>query len=462
MKNHEFTAIILASGESKRFKSGNKLKTIFNGKPLIEHTMDEIKKSGRFDEIIIVSARDDILNLGENYGFKSIMNLSSSEGISSSIRLGVSNSNGEFMFFVADQPFINANLINKLLDEFDGNSIIVPSVHGEFKNPVIFPRAFKSDLLNLKGDVGGKSVIKANMNKVKKVEIEGERYFKDIDTIEDYFNLEKIVIVRGGGDIATGIIQKLFRAGFKVLVLEIEKPSCIRRTVSLCECMYGDEAYVEDMVSKKIINLEEAWAAWDKGKIPVLNDETLASLKRIRPFALVDAILAKRNLGTNKDMAPITIGVGPGFSAGEDVDVVIETNRGHDLGRLIFDGKAKENTGIPGDISGFSTERVIYSNAKGIFMPLRKIGDIVKKGDAIGKITEGDSNLEIVKSKIDGVLRGIIREGYLVPINFKIADVDPRILEAKNCFTISDKARCIGGAVLEAILFLERRKFHEK
>ena len=454
---YEFTAIILASGASNRFKFGNKLTYKYRGKDIIEHTMDNIIKSERFKEILVVSSYDEILDLAKTKRLKPIKNELSEEGISSSIRLGVLNSDDNYMFFVGDQPNIDEKLVVKLIDEFDGESIIVPTFKGEHKNPVIFPHEYKQSLLDLKGDIGGRKLIKENEHRVKKIEIDYEDYFKDIDTIEDFYEMEKIVIVRGAGDIATGIIQKLWRAGFKVLALEIKNPSSIRRSVSLGQCMYDDQISLEDMVSKKISKLEESWEVWNEGKIPVLNDEDCICLKKIKPFALVDAILAKKNLGTNPSMAPITIGVGPGFCAPQDVDVVIETNRGHDLGRLIFDGEAEENTGIPGSILGVSEDRVVYSESKGIFKSRKQIGDLVKKGEIIGQISN-----EMVKSKIDGVLRGVVQDGYFVNPNFKIADVDPRVSERKNCFTISDKARCIGGAVLEAILYLERRKFHEK
>lgn len=459
---HEFTAIILASGASTRFKFGNKLTFKFGDKSVIEHTMDKIKSCGRFKEIIVVSCYDEILQLGKNKGFIPIKNINDNEGIASSIKLGVLNSHNNYMFFVGDQPFIDEDLINKLLDEFDDENIIVPTFNNEYKNPVIFPYEFRDELLNLKGDIGGKAIINNNEDRVKKVEIQVEKSFKDIDTIEDYYKMEKIILVRGAGDVATGIIQKLWRAGFKILVLDKKLPSSIRRSVSLGQCMYDGEASVEDMVSKRIHDVEEAYEAWNEMKIPVLDDEKGESIAKIKPMVLVDAILAKKNLGTNRDMAPITIGVGPGFSAPEDVDVVVETNRGHDLGRLIFNGEAEKNTGIPGVIAGVSKDRVIYSNSEGVFKPLKKIGDLVKKDEIIGEILEKNQTKSSVKSKIEGVLRGVIQEGYAVKEDFKIADVDPRISEVKNCFTISDKARSIGGAVLEAVLYLERRNLREK
>lgn len=264
---------------------------------------------------------------------------------------------------------------------------------------------------------------------------------------------ENIVIVRGGGDIATGTIQKLYRSGFKVIVLEIEKPSAIRRAVSFCEAIYEKEITIEECTAKLCINEEDIYKCWKENKIPIVVDPKGESIKKFKPTVVVDGILAKKNCGTNREMSPITIGLGPGFTTGVDVDVVIETMRGHNLGRLIFQGKPMENTGIPGIIGGVGKERVIYSQNSGTIRNICKIGDSVKKDQVIAKI----DNCNVLAS-IDGVLRGIIRDGYRVNENFKIADIDPRKEEIKNCFTISDKARTIGGSVLEAILYLKNKR----
>ena len=206
---------------------------------------------------------------------------------------------------------------------------------------------------------------------------------------------KQLVIVRGGGDIATGTIHKLCRCGYPVLVLE-----------------------------------------------------------KVRPWALVDAILAKKNLGTTRDMADKTIGLGPGFTAGQDVDLVIETMRGHNLGRIIGNGSAAPNTGIPGIIGGYGAERVIHAPAKGIFFGKALIGDMVVQGQAIGVIVTGQGEVT-VEASLTGLLRGIIKDGYPVVEGFKIADIDPRKSEYENCFTISDKARCIAGSVVEGLQMLE-------
>ncbi|WP_434796444.1 selenium-dependent molybdenum cofactor biosynthesis protein YqeB [Terrisporobacter vanillatitrophus] len=263
-----------------------------------------------------------------------------------------------------------------------------------------------------------------------------------------------IIVIRGGGDIATGTIHKLHRCGFKVVILEIENPSAIRRSVCFSEAVYENKIVVENVVCEKANNLEELYSILDRNNIPVIIDPSGKYIEKLKPLALVDAILAKKNLGTKKDMAPITIGLGPGFCAGEDVNIVIETMRGHDLGRIIEKGYAIANTGIPGSVKGVSKDRVIYSPSAGIISNMKEIGDIVKKGEVIAIISNTkNETLTEVKTTIDGVLRGIIRDKSKIKERLKIADIDPRIEEIKNSHTISDKARTIAGGVLEAILY---------
>lgn len=266
-------------------------------------------------------------------------------------------------------------------------------------------------------------------------------------------NKDDIVVVRGGGDIASGAIQKLYRSGFKVLVLETETPSAIRRKVAFCEAVYEKEIEIEGIKARLVANDEEIQDCWDSDVLPVMIDSRGKVIERLKPLAVVDGILAKQNFGTKRSMAPITIALGPGFSAPEDVDIVIETMRGHNLGRIIEEGRASENTGVPGIIAGVGIERVIYSDYSGVITNIEKIGNVVEKGDVIAVV--GDNE---IYASISGVLRGIIRDGYKVKKGLKIADIDPRISEKDNCFTISDKARNIGGAVLESILYLKKKK----
>ena len=292
-----------------------------------------------------------------------------------------------------------------------------------------------------------------------------------------------LVIVRGAGDISTGTIHRLFRAGFELLVLEAEKPSAIRRKVAFSEAVYDGRATVEGALAVRIGSAEEAARCRADGHIPLIVDPEGDSIALLKPDVVVDAILAKRNLGTRMDMAPLTIGLGPGFEAGRDVHFVIETMRGHDLGRIISKGSAAPNTGIPGTVGGYGRERVIRAPGAGIFRDGKDIGSFVRAGEVIGRIevpgsatgavgttgaevpgsgmgAVGTTGAEVpgsgmetveVRTVLTGVLRGIIRDGYPVTEGFKLADVDPRREEQKNCFTISDKARCIAGSVLELV-----------
>lgn len=268
---------------------------------------------------------------------------------------------------------------------------------------------------------------------------------------------KQLIVVRGAGDIATGTIHKLHRCGYPVLVLETGFPSAIRRCVAFSEAVYDGRAEVEGVTCVKCAGYQEACSVLEQGDVPVLIDETCRVLLEVRPWALVDAILAKKNMGTTREMADKTIGLGPGFTAGQDVDLVIETIRGHNLGRIIGNGSAQPNTGVPGVVGGFGKERVIHSLAKGIFFGKAMIGDMVDQGQRIGTIVTGQGEVA-VEASITGLLRGIIKDGYPVVRGFKIADIDPRKSEYENCFTISDKARCIGGSVLEGLQMLEQKQ----
>lgn len=261
-----------------------------------------------------------------------------------------------------------------------------------------------------------------------------------------------LVVVRGGGDLASGIVHRLYKSGFKIVVLEIEKPMCIRRTVSFSEAIYSGEVEVEGIKGKLARSIDEIWDIIEGGSVPVYIDPNGESIDILGPLAVVDAIIAKVNLGTNRGMAPITIGVGPGFEAGVDVDLVIESKRGHNLGKVIYRGSASPNTGIPGTTLGYREERVLRAPTNGILKSNYSIGDKVNKGDIICYV----GGMEVV-AEIGGILRGILKEGLYATNGLKIGDIDPRG-EIENTFTISDKARAIGGGVLEAILYWQQKE----
>ena len=256
------------------------------------------------------------------------------------------------------------------------------------------------------------------------------------------------VVIRGSGDIATGIAVRLHHCGYKVIMTDITLPTMIRCTVSFGQCLYGEPSTVEGITATKAETLEEVTSILAKQQIPVIIDADLSLTKALNANYLVDAILAKSNLGTNKNMAPITIALGPGFEAGKDCHAVIETSRGHYLGRVIYTGCTLPNSGIPGNIAGYTYERVVRSPCAGKVQRFSDIGDIVKQGDMIAEVDSSP-----VYAPLSGMVRGLINDGLSVENDFKIADIDPRG-EKADYTTVSDKARAIGGSVLEAMLHL--------
>ena len=254
------------------------------------------------------------------------------------------------------------------------------------------------------------------------------------------------VLIKGAGDLATGVAARLWRSGFPVVMTELARPLTIRRTVAFAEAVYTGEAKVEEITARCVPDLGNIKLVWQAHVIPIVtgcNEECVAAVK---PTVLVDAILAKRNTGTRLTDAPFVVGLGPGFVVGQDVHAVVETNRGHYLGRVLWSGSAQPDTGVPGDIAGFGRERVIYAPADGLFEHQLDIGAVVNAGDVVGRVGQAP-----VPAPIAGVLRGLIHDGVPVQTGLKIGDVDPRAAP-DHCCTISDKALAIGGGVLEAIL----------
>jgi len=255
------------------------------------------------------------------------------------------------------------------------------------------------------------------------------------------------ILIRGAGEMATGIACRLHNSGFRrLLMTEIEQPLAVRRLVSFSEAVHERAWTVEGVRAVRIEEPNQVHGRWSEGQIPVLVDPDNESRIAVKPDVLVDSILAKINLGTGIDDAPLVVGVGPGFFAGSDVHCVVETNRGHDLGRVIREGGAAPNTGVPGDIGGHSELRVIRATRGGVFQSHATIGVSVRAGQVVGQVDGEDATVAL-----NGVLRGLIRPGTPVRQGEKLGDVDPRG-KVSYCSTISDKARAIGGSVLEAIL----------
>ena len=257
-----------------------------------------------------------------------------------------------------------------------------------------------------------------------------------------------LILIKGAGDIATGIAVRLKNAGMQVVMTEIAIPTTVRRSVAFSRAVYEGSAVVENITARLVLDFAQIPAVLQQDEIPVLIDPRCEVLKSIHFDAVVDSILAKKNLPTHPIQAPVVIGVGPGFSVPQDCHCVIETQRGHDLGRCIYQGCAAKNTGIPGEIGGYTVERLLRAPCDGIFHPILAIGDIVKAGQTVAMVDD-----QPVTAQIDGIVRGLLQDNVPVKAGMKSGDIDPRGCY-EHCFTVSDKARAVGGGVLEAILHL--------
>lgn len=255
------------------------------------------------------------------------------------------------------------------------------------------------------------------------------------------------VLIKGAGDLATGIAWRLHRAGFKVIMTEIAQPLTVRLTVAYSNAVYHDEVEIEGIKGKLVNSYLQAKEVLAQDKIAVIIDEQAQIKQEFKPDVIIDAIMAKRNLNTTINEAPVVIAIGPGFVAGKDCHYVVETKRGHFLGKVIEAGSAIENTGIPGNIGGYTTERIIRANGEGIFKSVAKIGDFVETGDIVAYVDKRP-----VKALISGIVRGMLHDNILVTDKMKCGDIDPRA-EKSHCFSISDKSRAIGGGALEAVLY---------
>lgn len=259
--------------------------------------------------------------------------------------------------------------------------------------------------------------------------------------------LSPMVLIKSAGEMASAIAWRLHRAGIRrICMLDLERPLCVRREVSFCTALESGSARVEGVQAVAACGRADIDAAWADEKIAIVRTGDWPRVTGLAPDIVIDAILAKRNLGTRRSDAPLVIALGPGFEVGKDCDLVIETNRGHNLGRILESGCAEPNTSIPGDIAGYTKERVLRAPSAGVFQTGLEIGDLVQKGQQVGRV-DGHP----VVSTIDGILRGLIRDGTQVREGLKLGDVDPRG-KREFCFTISDKARAISGSVLEGVM----------
>ncbi|HEY7162937.1 MAG TPA: selenium-dependent molybdenum cofactor biosynthesis protein YqeB [Candidatus Binatia bacterium] len=264
------------------------------------------------------------------------------------------------------------------------------------------------------------------------------------------------VLIRGAGEMASGIALRLRQCHMLVVMTEVAMPTAVRRTVAFAEAIYEGVQDLEGVRAFKVCTSSDVEDAWSNGVIPLLVDPGAEIKDAIRPDVVVDAIMAKKATDTCIADAPLVVGVGPGFTAGENVHAVVESNRGYDLGKVIWQGSAEPYTGVPATVAGHAQARVFRTPAAGRFKALRQIGDVVEKGETVAHV-----NGVSIDAQIDGLIRGMLRDGIDVSAGVKAGDIDPR-RERGYCYSVSDKARAIGGGVLEAILhfFYDPRALH--
>jgi xanthine dehydrogenase accessory factor len=268
------------------------------------------------------------------------------------------------------------------------------------------------------------------------------------------FSLDMCVLIRGGGEMASGIAHRLHQCHMRVLITEIATPTAVRRTVAFAEAIYRGCHAVEGVKSCRVSTVDEAKKLWDVGIIPIFVDPGATVGREVKPAVIVDAIMAKKAGNTAISDAPLVVGIGPGFIVGENAHAVVESNRGYHLGRVIWHGAAEPDTGVPAPVAGYTATRVLRAPRNGLFRAIRDVGDIVQEGEIVAEVDSMP-----LAAGLSGVIRGMLHDAVQVEAGIKVGDIDPRG-EREYCYTISDKARAIGGGVVEAILHSCQRLKH--
>ncbi len=449
--------VVLAAGLSRRFQ-GNKLLSEVAGQAMIRRVVLAALDSSLAPVVVVLGHESErlqaVLAPFADARLHIVVNPRFAEGQSTTVVAGLRALPDECpaaMFLMGDQPLIEPAIIDRLIESHPVDGICHPLVGGRLRNPVIFARRFFADILALTGDSGARAIIAANPEAVVSLGFDREGPFMDIDSNDELDRLavpgiSPFVLIKGAGEMASAVAWRLYQANIRrICMLELENPLAVRRAVSFCSALEDGTTVVEGVTARLVDDTGGMEAAWGRGEIALALSARRPALGP-RPDIVVDAILAKRNLGTSRDEAPQVVALGPGFEAGRDCHMVVETNRGHNLGRLIAEGSAEPNTGVPGAIAGHDAERVLRAPAAGIFSSAYAIGDRVRAGETVGEIGG-----QAVVAELDGVLRGLLRPGTEIGAGRKLGDIDPRG-RPEYCTSISDKARAIAGAVLEAVM----------
>ncbi|PKK40515.1 hypothetical protein ABB02_00186 [Clostridiaceae bacterium JG1575] len=439
-------AIILAAGSSRRMGE-DKLELPLEGESMLQRVLSPIAALGFAQILVVHRPGKNKQALPEEVQWVENPNHALGQGTSivQGVAAAIPDADG-YAFFMADQPDVSLDTLKQLRAAFEAHpqSIIQPLYADEPAGPVFFPKDLRDDFLALRGTDTGRRVLLDHKELLRPVPIEREWEGRDLDTPSEYLARTKdpLILVKGAGDLATGILYVLYQAGYRVVATDLPRPSCIRTTVSFASALTNGTHCVEGVCAKRAESPEAALRFVDEGLIPILADPLLAGRKKLAPMIFVDAVIAKTNTGTHPGLAPLVIALGPGFTAPKDCTAVIETMRGPKLGQILYEGAAQPNTGVPGLIAGEAARRVVHAPAEGPLRPVRRIGDVVQEGEIIAFL--GDTP---VRAPLTGLLRGLIQEGYPVTRGLKIADVDPST-ESTLAFTISDKARKLGESVL--------------
>lgn len=428
----------------------DKLQLKMHGERLLYRSLSPLVCSARVDDVIVVAQPGFSWPDGP-VACRVVSNPEFEQGMGSSMATGVraaADDTDAYLIALADMPELSLSTLHRLIDTFfrGEKGIVRPRYQGRAGHPVIIDRAYREQLLAVTGDIGAREILRKNQSDVCELAVGDPGVVQDIDRRVDLIRGTKVLVV-GAGEMASGVAHQLFSCGFPVVMTDIEKPTVIRRAVAFASAIQFGEIEVEGVRARSFdLKTPEMPTDFTGRFIPVFIDPRCEVAERWQPDVVIDARVLKRNAGTAITDAPLVIGLGPGFTAGTDVHCVIETNRGHDLARLINHGQAQANTGTPGVIDGHSRDRVLRSPATDVFDAEAEIGDMVEAGEAVGHV-----GTAAVTASISGVLRGLIHPGYQVVEGQKIGDIDPRG-NPTFCTTISEKARAIGGACLSALL----------